>query len=108
MNRRNSNESLIHNLSFNNKGKLIWTSSFHDLQAFVEEVPNLTGNWSSPGGNSKMHQDRNQLGISIRWYANTQTITVSDTEKGEIENKLDSVASTSKGRSNTVDIARGQ
>ncbi len=77
MNQRNSNGSLIHNLSFNKKGKLIWTSSFHDLQAFVEEVSNLTGGkWSSPGGHAKLRQDRNQLGISIRWYANTQTITV--------------------------------
>jgi hypothetical protein len=43
--------SLLHGVSFNNKGKLIWTKSLQDLQKFVEEILNLAdGGWCCPGG----------------------------------------------------------
>jgi phage terminase Nu1 subunit (DNA packaging protein) len=87
-------QSLLHNLDVNTKGKVIWTSSYELLQQFVEEGLNLCdGEWSSPGGDGKLfeHDD-----TSIRWYAKTQTITVSGKNKNEIEKKLKSLASISK------------
>ena len=47
-------DSLLHGISFNKKGKIIWTKSFEDLQMFVEEVLDLTdGDWGCPGGFAK-------------------------------------------------------
>lgn len=50
------------------------------------------GKWTSPGGDAKLYENDD---ISIRWYANAQTITVSGENKDEIEEKLNSVASIS-------------
>jgi phage terminase Nu1 subunit (DNA packaging protein) len=87
-------QSLLHNLDVNTKGKVIWTSSYELLQQFVEEGLNLCdGEWSSPGGDGKLFEYDD---TSIRWYAKTQTITVSGKNKNEIEKKLKSLASISK------------
>ena len=42
MDQENNKGSLIHSLSFNDKGGLIWTASFHALQEFVEDVLSLS------------------------------------------------------------------
>ena len=56
MNEGNNKRSLIHNLSFNDKKKLIWKGSIHALKEFVEDVLNLSGGkWSSPGGDVKLY-----------------------------------------------------
>lgn len=83
---------------------MIWTASFHDLQEFVEDVLSLSaGKWSSPGGDTKLYCDKSQ-NISIRWHANSQTITVCEAEKGNIEEKLNSLSSISKKLANSVAI----
>lgn len=47
-------DSLLHGVSLNKKGKIIWTKSYEDLQMFVEEVLDLAdGVWGCPGGNAK-------------------------------------------------------
>ena len=87
-------QSLLHSLSLNNKGKLIWTASYDSLQRFVEDYLNLReGSWSSPGGDSKMYETGD---VSIKWYANPQTITVYGENKAEVEEKLKSAASVPK------------
>ena len=87
-------QSLLHSLCLNNKGKLIWTASYDSLQRFVEECLDLReGNWSSPGGGAKLY---NSGGVSIRWYENSQMITVNGEDKVEVEAKLKSIASISK------------
>ena len=63
----------------NNKRKLIWTASYDSLQRFVEECLDLReGSWSSPGGGAKSY---NSGDVSIRWYENSQTITVNGKTK---------------------------
>ena len=48
------NQSFIHDLSFNNRNKLVWTGSYGALQQFVQEVLDLNeGNWTSPGADAK-------------------------------------------------------
>ena len=90
----NEYQSLLHSLSLNNKGKLIWTASYDSLQQFVEEYLNLReGSWSSPGGDGKLYEAGD---VSIKWYANSQTITVYGENKAEVEEKLKSAASVSK------------
>ena len=90
----NEYQSLLHSLSLNNKGKLIWTASYDSLQRFVEEYLNLReGSWSSPGGDGKLYEAGD---VSIKWYANSQTITVYGENKAEVEEKLKSAASVSK------------
>ena len=90
----NEYQSLLHSLSLNNKGKLIWTASYDSLQRFVEEYLNLRErSWSSPGGDGKLYEAGD---VSIKWYANSQTITVYGENKAEVEEKLKSAASVSK------------
>ena len=90
----NEYQSLLHSLSLNNKGRLIWTASYDSLQRFVEEYLNLRErSWSSPGGDGKLYEAGD---VSIKWYANSQTITVYGENKAEVEEKLKSAASVSK------------
>ena len=87
-------QSLLHNLSVNDKGKLIWNSSYDLLRKFVDEVLNLpNGEWSSPGGDAKLFESE---GVSIRWYAKAKTITLNGWCQSETEEKLYSIASISK------------
>ena len=87
-------QSLLHNLSVNDKGKLIWNSSYDLLRKFVDEVLNLpNGEWSSLGGDAKLFESE---GVSIRWYAKAKTITLNGRCQSETEKKLYSIASISK------------
>ena len=87
-------QSLLHNLSVNDKGKLTWNSSYDLLRKFVDEVLNLpNGEWSSPGGDAKLFESE---GVSIRWYAKAKTITLNGRCQSATEEKLYSIASISK------------
>ena len=89
-------QSLIHNLSVNEKGKLTWNSSYESLQRFFDESLNLeNGQWSSSGGGAKQCENE---GVSVRWYTKSKTITVSgrDKDKDKILDMLYSRASVSK------------
>ncbi|CAB3990522.1 Hypothetical predicted protein [Paramuricea clavata] len=67
--------SLLHNLSTSSKGKLKWTADFETLQRFVAEVLVLSdGEWTTPGRHAKLYQNES---ISIRWYSDTESITIS-------------------------------
>ena len=82
--------SLLHGVSFNNKGKLIWTKSLQDLQKFVEEILNLAdGGWCCPGGSAKQFKSED---IDLRLYPETQTITLNGKLKDEIGEILNSAA----------------
>ena len=83
-------DSLLHGVSFNKKGKIIWTRSFEDLRMFVEEVLDLTdGVWGCPGEFAKQFKSEN---IDFRWYSDSQTITLSGKAKNEIGERLNSAA----------------
>ena len=87
-------QSLLHNLSVNDKGKLTWNSSYDLLRKFVDEVLNLPNEeWSSPGGDAKLFESE---GVPIRWYAKAKTITLNGRCQSETEEKLYSIASISK------------
>ena len=86
------NQSLVHDLSINNRNKLVWTGSFEALQQEVQEVLELNaGKWSSPGADAKLFEAE-EKDIAIKWYAKSQTITVNRVNGEEIEGKLKSVA----------------
>ena len=81
-------------MCLNNKGKILWTGSFEELQVFVEETLNLTGdNWTSPGGDAKLFQNQ---ATAIKWYGNSKTITVSKDSTGTIKEQLMTLASISQ------------
>ena len=83
-------DSLLHGISFNKNGKIIWTKSFEDLQMFVEEVLDLTdGDWGCPGGFAKQFKSEN---IDLRWYSDSQRITLNGKAKDEIGERLNSAA----------------
>ncbi|CAB4028835.1 Hypothetical predicted protein [Paramuricea clavata] len=90
--------SLLHNLSTSSKGKLKWTADFEALQRFVAEVLVLSdGEWSTPGGYAKLYQDES---ISIHWYSDTESITISGKDEKEFKEKLMKLVSISAGLSN--------
>ncbi len=94
MNQENKGGSLTHNLCLNNNGKILWTGSFQELQAFVEKTLNLLGGkWLSPGGDAKLYQNQ---ATAIKWCGNSTTITVSKDTIGTIEEQLMSLASISQ------------
>ena len=93
--------SLLHGISINAKGKLIWLGTFQLLQQFVEDILNLSnGVWDCPGGHDKRFKSEK---IDIRWYPDTKSITLSGTLKEEIKAKLESLASVSKSLANAED-----
>ena len=86
--------SLLHNISLNDKDKLKWTGTFQALQMFVEEGLNISdGIWSSPGGDSKQFKAKD---IDLRWYSDSQSITLNGKLKEPIKEQLISLASVSK------------
>ena len=91
--------SLLHGISMNLKGKLVWTGTFESLQMFAEEVLNLSdGTWGSPGGDAKQYKSDN---IDLRWYPETKSITISGKLKDEIKEKLISLSTISRQLANT-------
>ena len=82
--------NLLHGVALNEKGKLIWTESFEELQLFVKETLNLTdGNWGCPEGTTKQFKSDD---IDLRWYPDTLSITLNGKRKGEIIDQMKSVA----------------
>ena len=74
--------SLLHGISISNKGKLVWTESYSELQMFVEEVLNLSdGDWGNPGGDAK--QFKSEV-LDMRWYPESQSITLNGKLKDEL------------------------
>ena len=81
--------NLLHGVALNEKGKLIWTESFEELQLFVKETLNLTdGNWGCPGGTTKQFKSDD---IDLQWYPDTQSITLNGKRKEEIIDQMKSV-----------------
>ena len=92
----NKGQSLLHSISVNDEGKLIWSSTYECFKQFVEEVLNLSGGkWSSPGRDTKQYESEAE-DILIKWRAKTQTIVVSGKNKDYINDKLMSAVSVSK------------
>ena len=89
-------QSLLHNISVNDEGKLVWSSTYECLKQFVEEVLNLSGGrWSSPGRDTKQYESEAE-DVLIKWRSKTQTIVVSGKNKDDINDKLMSAVSASK------------
>ena len=96
------NQGLIHDLSFNNRNKLVWTGSYGALQQFVQEVLDLNeGNWTSPGADAKLFVARGK-DIAIIWYAKPETISVNGDDRVDVEDRLNSVASMAKSLSDVT------
>ena len=59
MNVEETKISLLHSISSNVKGKLIWTGTFQSLQQFDEDILNLSdGIWDCPGGHDKRYKSK--------------------------------------------------
>ena len=92
--------SVLHGIALSKKGKLLWTESFQLLQTFVEEVLNLSnGVWSCPGRDAKQYKNED---LDLRWYLDTQTITLNGKAKGEIKEKLLSIVAIQGQLANSV------
>ena len=92
----NKGQSLLHSISVNDEGKLVWSSTYDSHKQFVEEVLNLSGGkWSSPGEDTKQYESEAE-DILIKWRAKTQTIVVSGKNKDDINDKFMSAVSLSK------------
>lgn len=92
--------SLLHGISTNNKGKLVWTKSYSELQMFVEEVLNLSdGEWGNPGGDAKQFKSE---ALDMRWYPESQSITLNGKLKNELRMKLVSLAGISEQLANEI------
>lgn len=90
--------SLLHGVSTNSKGKLIWTGSFESLQMFVEDVLDISdGTWGCPGGGAKQFKSE---GIDIRWYPETKSIMLSGKLKDKFNQLLISLASITRQLAN--------
>ena len=48
--------------------KYRWTKSFPDLQSFVTASLNITGKWTSPGGDAKLFKSDGDGEFVIKWY----------------------------------------
>ena len=60
MNVEETRISLLHSMSTNAKGKLIWLGTFQLLQQFVEDILNWSnGIWDCPGGHDKRFKSEN-------------------------------------------------
>ena len=55
------------------------------------------GNWSTPGGHSKLYQDED---IALKWYSDTKSIILGGKLAKEFEEKLNSMASISQELAN--------
>ena len=94
----NKNSSLIHHVSMNSKGKIIWTGSYEALQCFVKEVLNFSdGTWSCSWG-AKQYKSRS---IDLRWYSDSKSITLNGELKDHIKEQLISLASIAKELDNS-------
>ena len=101
MNVEETKISLLHSISTNVKGKLIWTGTFQSLQQFVEDILNMSdGIWGCPGDHDKRYKSEK---IDMRWYPDTKSIILNGALKEEIKAKLESLASVSKGLANAKD-----
>lgn len=45
-----------------------WSKSFVDLKSFVEASLNITGKWTSPGGNAKLFKSDGDGEFIIKWH----------------------------------------
>lgn len=79
----------VNPLAITDKGKCKWKGEFKSLQKFVEEVLEIKGKWTSPGGGSKQIKTED---ISIRWYEQNQTITLSGSKAEECRRCLEHLA----------------
>ena len=90
-------QSLLHNISVNDEGKLVWSSTYECLKQFVEEVLNLSGGrWSSPGRDIIKQYESEAEDVLIKWRAKAQAILVSGKNKDDINDKFMSAVSASK------------
>ena len=97
---RDKGISILHYISINHKDKLKWAETFQESQMFVEEGLNISnGVWSSPGIDAKQPKAKD---IDLRWYSDSQSITLNGKLKEAIKEQLISTASVSNQLTNVV------
>lgn len=57
--------------------RLAWDGDHESLKTFVEDILQLEGNWSSPGGEKKVFINNN---ITIQWWKNKKVLAVEGKE----------------------------
>jgi hypothetical protein len=62
----------------------LWTGSLADLKCFVDEILNLKGKWSSPGGEAKL-------------FCATKSEELCDNAENFLTQKFESLVNKSKG-----------
>jgi hypothetical protein len=68
-------------------GKLKWNEDFESLKYFIKTILNLTGKWSSPGGNLKLF-DEDSGRLIVRFYTNSASLLFQGDEGNTLNNIL--------------------
>ena len=68
-------------------GKLKWNEDFESLKYFIKTILNLTGKWSSLGGNLKLF-DEDSGRLIVRFYTNSASLLFQGDEGNTLNNIL--------------------
>lgn len=88
--------------------KLKWRGNLETLQSFIANELNLTGKWTSPGGDVKAFTNDNDYitedeTIKIKWYQCKKTLTIQEVKSQDIEDKrhdeIQKISHTGEGES---------
>ena len=85
----------------------LWTGSLADLKCFVDEILNLKGKWSYPGGEAKLFCATKSRDLVIKWFGWRSQILVIQVDNAEnfLTQKFESLVNKSKG--NKADSKNG-
>jgi hypothetical protein len=84
----------------------LWTGSLADLKCFVDEILNLKGKWSSPGGEAKLFC-ATKSDLVIKWFGwrSQKLVIQADNAENFLTQKFESLVNKSKG--NKADSKNG-
>ena len=85
----NTVECCINALSLTEKGNLKWFGSIENLQAVVCDLTKVSSKFASAGGTCKLFETET---LAVRWYTNTNTLTVRGEESGKLITQLRGLA----------------
>ena len=84
---------MAYNNFFIEDSKLRWRGNLETLKSFIANELNLTGKWTSPGGDVKAFTNDNDYitedeTIKIKWYQGKNILTIQGVKSQDIEDKI--------------------
>ena len=69
-----------------------WTGNLSDLKSFVDDILNLKGKWTSPGGDAKLFSAA-EAGFVIKWFGiqSQKLVIQADNEENYLKKKFESL-----------------